>query len=90
MVRSVPVGIWVDQDLRARFPDLRAAQEQAIRRQVDTQAQVVSRRVREDIPATGPSSELRDQRSIREGVVRRVQRTRLVSAVCGGWFGCWR
>jgi hypothetical protein len=27
MVRSVPVGIWVDQDLRARFPDLRAAQE---------------------------------------------------------------
>ena len=28
MVRSVPVGIWVDQDLRARFPDLRAAQEQ--------------------------------------------------------------
>ena len=32
MVRSVPVGIWVDQDLRARFPDLRAAQEQAIRR----------------------------------------------------------
>ena len=25
MVRSVPVGIWVDQDLRARFPDLRAA-----------------------------------------------------------------
>ena len=51
MVRSVPVGIWVDQDLRARFPDLRAAQEQAIRRQVDTQAQVVSPRVREDIPA---------------------------------------
>ncbi|MCX6861251.1 MAG: hypothetical protein NTX70_13690 [Verrucomicrobia bacterium] len=27
MVRSVPVGIWVDQGLRARFPDLRAAQE---------------------------------------------------------------
>ena len=51
MVRSVPVGIWVDQDLRARFPDLRAAQEQAIRRQVDTQAQVVSPRVREDVPA---------------------------------------
>jgi hypothetical protein len=51
MVRSVPVGIWVDQDLRARFPDLRAAQEQAIRRQVDTQAQVVSPRVLEDIPA---------------------------------------
>ena len=51
MVRSVPVGIWVDRDLRARFPDLRAAQEQAIRRQVDTQVQVVSPRVRQDIPA---------------------------------------
>jgi hypothetical protein len=73
MVRSVPVGIWVDQNLRARFPDLRAAQEQAIRRQVDTQAQIVSPQVREDIPATGPSSELRDQRGLREGVVHRVQ-----------------
>ena len=51
MMRSVPVGIWLDQDLRAKFPDLRAAQEQAIRRQVDTQAQIVSPQVRKNIPA---------------------------------------
>ena len=41
-------------------------------------------------PGTGPSSELRDQRGVCEGVVGGVQRTRVVSAVCGGWFGCWR
>jgi hypothetical protein len=50
MVRSVPVGLWVDQDLRSRFPDLRAAQEQAIRRQIDTQSRILSPEVRTHIP----------------------------------------
>lgn len=51
MVRSVPVGLWVDLDLRSRFPELRTAQEQAIRRQIDIQAQILSPKVRENIPA---------------------------------------
>jgi hypothetical protein len=51
MVRSVPVGLWVDQDLRSRFPELRAPQEQAIRRQIDTQAQILSPKIRQNIPA---------------------------------------
>ena len=50
MVRSVPVGLWVDQDLRTRFPELRAAQEQAIRRQVETQSRVLAPEVRQNIP----------------------------------------
>ena len=41
-------------------------------------------------PGTGPSGQLRDQRGVCEGVVGGVQRTRVVFAVCGGWFGCWR
>jgi hypothetical protein len=50
MVRSVPVGFRVDLDLRTRFPELQAAQEQAIRRQIDTHASVLTPGVRRNIP----------------------------------------
>lgn len=50
MVRSVPVGLWVDQDLRARFPELREAQEQAIRRQLDVHARVLGPEVQKSVP----------------------------------------
>jgi hypothetical protein len=50
MVRSVPVGFRVDLDLRTRFPELQAAQEQATRRQIDTHASVLTPEVRRNIP----------------------------------------
>jgi len=51
MIRSIPVGMWVDQELRGRFPELREPHEQAIRRQIDTQAALVRPEFERDIPA---------------------------------------
>lgn len=50
MVRSVPVGFRVDLDLRTRFPELQEAQEQAIRRQIDIHASVLTPDVQRNIP----------------------------------------
>lgn len=50
MVRSIPIGLRIDQDLRARFPALREPQEQAIRRQIDTHASVLRPEVQRSVP----------------------------------------
>lgn len=50
MLRSMPVGIWVDHDLRTRFPELREVQEQALRRQIDTHAALFRPEVQRSVP----------------------------------------
>ena len=51
MVRSIPVGLWIDSDLRERFPTLREAQEQAIRRQINTHATLLRPDFQQNVPA---------------------------------------
>lgn len=50
MFRSIPVGLWIDQDLRERFPALRDSQEQAIRRQIDTHAGLLRPELQQNVP----------------------------------------
>ncbi len=50
MIRSIPVGLWIDRDLRERFPALRDSQEQAIRRQIDTHAALLRPEIQRNIP----------------------------------------
>ncbi|MEI6340522.1 MAG: hypothetical protein WCR07_01070 [Verrucomicrobiota bacterium] len=50
MLRSMPAGIWVDHDLRTRFPELREPQEQALRRQIDTHAALFRAEVQRSVP----------------------------------------
>ncbi len=52
MLRSMPVGIWVDHDLRTRFPELHVVQEQAIRRQIDTHAALFRPEIQRNVPET--------------------------------------
>ena len=51
MLRSFPVGMRIDQDLRIRFPELHRAQEQAIRRQLDDHAAILRPEVQKSAPA---------------------------------------
>lgn len=51
MIRSIPVGLWIDRDLRERFPSLRHTQEQAIRRQIDTHALLLRPEYQQSVPA---------------------------------------
>ncbi len=50
MLRSIPVGLRIDFDLRTRFPELHAAQEQALRRQIDTHAALLTPEVQRTVP----------------------------------------
>ncbi|HRI15564.1 MAG TPA: hypothetical protein PLX89_21405 [Verrucomicrobiota bacterium] len=50
MLRSIPVGLWIDHDLRNRFPELREAQEQAARRQLDTHASLLRPEIQRSVP----------------------------------------
>ena len=50
MLRSIPVGLWIDRDLCERFPALRHFQEQAIRRQIDTHAALLRPEIQRNIP----------------------------------------
>ena len=50
MIRSIPVGLWIDRELRRLHPGLREPQEQAIRRQIDTHASLFRPEIRRNIP----------------------------------------
>jgi len=50
MLRSIPMGLWIDQDLRERFPTLRDSQEQAIRRQIETHAGLLRPELQQNVP----------------------------------------
>lgn len=51
MIRSVPVGLWIDNDLRERFPTLHQSQEQAIRRQIETHSTLLLPDFQQHVPA---------------------------------------
>lgn len=50
MLRSIPVGIRIDFDLRTRFPGLQDAQGQALRRQVATHAALLKPDIQRTVP----------------------------------------
>lgn len=58
MLRSIPVGMRIDRDLRLRFPELIQAQEQAIRRQLDDHAAILRPNVQKDIPVAALEANL--------------------------------